>query len=148
MKDNQNEQAQVSTNEQTIEVKIKTKKQQKPLFQEGTLLHTIFYKITERVQAGEISFAKVFWFGFLIIVAINVFVVFVFGVNDIIKEVLDMIWCTVWARHLWFARKSVYHPAWFYIGFGLAIFPILWFVITFIKGFIPAFIASYNASRY
>jgi hypothetical protein len=140
---NQNEQAQVQTNEQQQATKTtKSKPKRKPLFQEGTILHTIFYRITERVQAGEISFAKVFWIGFLIIVAINVIEVFVFNVSQITKEILDVIWCMIWVRHLWFARKQVYHPAWFYIGMGIAVFPILWFAIGFVKGFIPAFLAA------
>jgi hypothetical protein len=29
------------------------KPQKRPLFQEGTFLHTICYKMTERVKAGE-----------------------------------------------------------------------------------------------
>lgn len=120
------------------------KPKRKPLFQEGTLLHNVFYRITERVQDGQISFAKVFWIGFIIIAVINIIAVFVFGVSQTTKEILDIISCSILARHLWFARKSVYHPAWFYIGFGIAILPILLFAIAFIKGFIPAFLASYR----
>lgn len=114
------------------------KPQKRPLFQEGTLLYTIFYKITQKVQAGEVSFAKVFWTGLIMITAINVILVFVFGASQIVKEILEFIWCLIWARHLWFARKQVYHPLWFYVGFGIAIFPILWFVLGFIRGFILA----------
>ena len=118
------------------------KTQKRPLFQEGTFLHTICYKMTERVKAGEISFAKVFWIGFLIIAVINIILVFVFDINQVAKEILDVIWCLIWSRHLWYSRKSVYHPMWFYVGFGLAILPILWFALGFIKGFIPAFLGS------
>lgn len=134
----QNEQAQVQTNEQTT----KSKRKRKPLFQEGTILHTIFYRITERVQAGEISFAKVFWIGFTIIFALNILIVMVLGLGEITKEIVEIIGCMIWVRHLWFARKQVYHPAWFYIGMGIALFPILWFAIGFVKGFIPAFLAA------
>ena len=74
MKNNQNEQS-----------------KRKPLFQEGTFLHTICYKMTERVKAGEISFAKVLWIGFLIIATINIIAVFVFGVSQTTKEILDII---------------------------------------------------------
>lgn len=138
MNNNQNEQAQVQTNGQTT----KSKRKRKPLFQEGTILHTIFYRITERVQAGEISFAKVFWIGFAIIFAVNILITMVLGLGEITKEIVEIIGCMIWVRHLWFARKQVYHPAWFYIGMGIAIFPILWFVIGFVKGFIPAFLAA------
>jgi ABC-type Co2+ transport system permease subunit len=78
------------------------KSQKRPLFQEGTFLHTICYKMTERVKAGEISFAKVFWVGFLIIAVINIILVFVFDVSQITKEILEVIWCLIWARHLWY----------------------------------------------
>ena len=143
MNNNQNEQAQVQqTNEQQVNQATNSKPKRKPLFQEGTILHTVFYRITERVQAGEISFAKVFWVGFAIIFALNILIVMVLGLSEITKEIVEIIGCMIWVRHLWFARKQVYHPAWFYIGMGIALFPILWFAIGFVKGFIPAFLAA------
>jgi hypothetical protein len=74
--DNQNEQAQVQTNEQvnqqiekqsqsTQANNIKIKRKHKPLFQEGTLLHNVTYRFTEKVKNEEVSFAKIFWFGLI-----------------------------------------------------------------------------------
>lgn len=121
-----------------------SKMQQKPLFQEGTFCHTLFYGITAKVKAGDVSFAKVFWVGFLFITAVNVLILLVFEWGQVVKEYIEFFLSLIWARHLWFARKQVFHPAWFYVGFGIALLPILWFAIGFVNGFIPAFLAAYR----
>lgn len=96
-----------------------SKPKRKPLFQEGTLLHTVFYKITQRVQAGEISFAKVFWLGLLANMILNVIVGTIFESNKMVISLLGGFYGIIYMQYLWHARKNVYHPAWFYIGFGL-----------------------------
>lgn len=119
MNNNQNEQAQVQTNEQVNQT-TNSKPKRKPLFQEGTILHTIFYRITQRVQAGEISFAKVFWFGVVLKIIVG-YTLLLIDSKQLMN--LDTLYIFFWMKYMWHARKTVYHPFWFYLGFCT---PILW----------------------
>ncbi len=126
MNNNQNEQAQVSTNEQTTQgqqtptTKTKAKKQKKPLFQEDTFLYKITYGFTAKVKSGEISFAKVFWFGVVLKIIVG-YTLLLINSRQLMN--LDTLYIFFWMKYMWHARKSVYHPFWFYLGFCT---PILW----------------------
>lgn len=146
MNNQQNEQAQVQqTNERVSQQATQTtnsKPKKKPLFQEGTFLYKITYGFTAKVKSGQISFAKVFWIGLIINLIVNVIVGTIFESSTMIVLLIEGFYGAFYMQYLWFARKQVYHPAWFYIGMGIALFPILWFAIGFVKGFIPAFLAA------
>ncbi len=105
---NQNEQAQVQANEQT------SKSKKKPLFQEGTFLYKITYDFTDKVKTGKISFVKIFWIG-LILKLILGYILTEIGSRTLAQ--IDTVYIIFWMKYMWHSRKSVYHPAWFYIGF-------------------------------
>lgn len=111
MNNNQNEQAQVQhTNEQTS----KPKRKHKPLFQEGTFLYKITYEFTDKVKAGEVPFAKIFWFG-LILKLILAYIFTEIGSRTLAQ--IDTVYIIFWMKYMWHSRKTVYHPFWFYLGF-------------------------------
>ena len=97
----------------------KTKRQHKPLFQKGTFLYKITYEFTDKVKAGKISFAKIFWIGLIINLILNIVVGTIFESNQMVVTFLGACYGAFYMQYLWHARKNVYHPAWFYIGFGL-----------------------------
>ncbi len=111
MNNQQNEQAQVQT---TNEQASKTKRKHKPLFQEGTFLYKITYDFTDKVKAGKISFVKIFWIGLILKLVLG-YVLTEIGSRTLAQ--IDTVYIIFWMKYMWHARKTVYHPFWFYLGF-------------------------------
>ncbi len=109
----QNEQAQVQTNEQATQT-TNSKPKRKPLFQEGTILYKITYEFTDKVKAGKISFVKIFWIGLILKLALG-YILTEIGSRTLAQ--IDTVYIILWMKYMWHARKSVYHSFWFYIGF-------------------------------
>jgi hypothetical protein len=129
MNNNQNEQAQVHTNGQTS----KTKRKHKPLFQEGTFLYKITYGFTAKVKEGKISFVKIFWIG-LIIKLILGYILTEIGSRTLAQ--IDTVYIIFWMKYMWHARKTVYHPFWFYLGFCTPLLLTAWSIYLAIAPYI------------
>jgi hypothetical protein len=128
----QNEQAPVQTNEQTTQT-TNSKPKRKPLFQEGTFLYKITYEFTDKVKAGKISFVKIFWIGLILKLAIG-YILTEIGSRTLAQ--IDTVYIIFWMKYMWHARKAVYHPFWFYLGFCTPLLLTAWSVYLAIAPYI------------
>lgn len=90
----------------------------KEIFKEDTFLHTVFYKVPNKIIRGEVMFVKVFWFGFI---GKIIFSVAILSISQKIQQLLILSYLLIWMRFMWYSRKNVFHQMWFYIGFIIPI---------------------------
>lgn len=125
---NQNEQAQVQTANEQQQIQsqnVKSKPKKKPLFQEGTFLYKITYDFTDKVKAGKIPFVKIFWIGLIIKLVLG-YILTEIGSRTLAQ--IDTVYIIFWMKYMWHARKTVYHPFWFYLGFCTPLLLTAWSV--------------------
>lgn len=101
------------------------KMSKKEVFREGTFFHNITYKVYQ----GKVSFAKVFWLGLLGKVITGIIAL---NVHNIVMVGIEFSYLIAWMQGMWYSRKNVFHPLWFYVGFST---PIVFTVLTFLGSF-------------
>lgn len=87
----------------------------KEVFKEGTFLYNITYK----VKKGQVPFVNVLLWG---LVGKLVTGILAFSLPNLITVVIDLGYTVAWFYQMWYSRNNVYHPMWFYAGYGLSIF--------------------------
>ncbi len=93
----------------------------KEVFKEGTF----WYNITYKVKKGQVKFIKVFWWGLLGQLIANLITAQFVG-NPLVT-IIAFGYPVGWLQSMWYSRKNVFHPLWFYAGFLL---PIVWTIIN------------------
>ncbi len=100
------------------------------------------------IKQGKISFVKVFWVGFIVKAVIEMMADAKY-IDIIIAFPCLVVQLIIWLICMWYSRKNVSYPIWFYIGFGL---PIAWegisFIISFMVSFMTSFMDTYMKSKY
>ena len=82
-----------------------------------------------KAHQGKVSFVKVFWWGLLGKIIIGIIAL---NMYNHVMVGIEFGYLIAWMQGMWYSRKNVFHPLWFYVGFST---PIVVTVLTFLGSF-------------